>query len=57
MMTGMSFNEYRDDLNSIRNWFIKNGFFATIKGKEIVVSGWVNRKWAEDVNGNLVEIR
>ena len=57
MMTGMRFNEYRDDLNSIRNWFIKNGFFATIKGKEIVVSGWVNGKWAEDVNGNLVEIR
>lgn len=28
MMTGMRFNEYRDDLNSIRNWFIKNGFFC-----------------------------
>ena len=57
MMTGMSFDEYRDDLNSIRNWFIMKGFFATIKGKEIVVSGWVNGEWAEDVNGNLVEIR
>ena len=57
MMTGMNFNEYRDDLNSIRNWFIEKGFFATIEGKEIVVSGWVNGKWAKDVNGNLVEIR
>lgn len=57
MMTGMSFNEYRDDLNSIRNWLVKNGFYATIEEKKIVVSGWVNGKWAEDVNGNLVEIR
>lgn len=57
MMTGMSFNEYRDDLNPIRNWLVKNGFYATIEDKKIVVSGWVNGKWAEDVNGNLVEIR
>lgn len=57
MMTGMSFNEYRDDLNSIRNWLVKNGFYATIEDKKIVVSGWVNGKWAEDANGNLVEIR
>ena len=57
MMTGMSFNEYRDDLNLIRNWLVKNGFYATIEDKKIVVSGWVNGKWAEDVNGNLVEIR
>lgn len=57
MMTGMSFDEYKDDLNSIRNWLIKQGFFATIEGRNIVVSGWVNGKWEVDVNGNLVEIR
>ena len=60
-MTGRTFSflDYNlSDLEHCRNWLIERGLMAHVDKDNwnVVITGRVNGKWKEDVDGNLFKI-
>lgn len=60
-MTGRSFkfcNDTKKDLEHLQNWLAERGLMSSINMENFTVeiSGYVNGKWREDVNGNLFKL-